>query len=276
MRTYLTVLLIQFIIISLAIFDPTQSQSFIGDIPLPSNNYHRIKTEPNSFGKWLRELPLNTTGSAVYNYRGGVFKDRADTSVAFVVDLDINGRRFEQCMDILVRLYAEYLWAERQIEILRLPLPGGYWLKWRDWKKGFRPVFKGIDVKMALSAKPDTSIETYKTYLNTVYSESHTQQFYHAYQSVGRTNVQIGDVIIKKGTKGHAIMIVDLARNEHGDIIALIGNGDTPACQFFLLNYRADSPWIPLNYDQETLDLPLRRKMSWDGLRRFDLPKVER
>ena len=275
MRTYLSIILVQFIIVSPAIFDSTQSQSFIGNIPLPSNNYHRIKTETNSFAEWLRELPLNSTGSSVCNYRGGVFKDNADTSVAFVVDLDINGRKLEQCMDILVRLYAEYLWAEKRIENFMLPLPGGYWLKWKDWNKGFRPVFKGIDVKMVLSAKPGKSIKIYKTYLNLVYSESHTQQFYHAYQSVERTKVQIGDVIIKKGTKGHAIMIVDLARNEHGDIIALIGNGDTPACQFFLLNYRADSPWVPLNFDQETLDLPLKRKMSWDGLRRFDLPNME-
>ena len=68
-------------------------------------------------------------------------------------------------------------------------------------------------------------------------------------------------------------MIVDIARNSRGELIALIGNGDTPACQFFLLNYTRDNPWIPLSLDNDVIPLPLRRKMTWDGLRRFDLPK---
>ena len=155
----------------------------------------------------------------------------------------------------------------------KLPLPGGHRIEWQEWKAGFRPVFRGIVVSMFRSAQPDSSHQSYMSFLNTVYSESHTQQFYHAYLSVERREIQIGDFIIKKGTKGHAIMIVDLAQNEQGQKIALIGNGDTPACQFFLLNYRTDNPWIPLNFDQEALTLPLRRKMTWDGLRRFSLPK---
>ena len=52
-------------------------------------------------------------------------------------------------------------------------------------------------------------------------------------------------------------MIIDLAQNAQGKLIALIGNGDTPACQFFLLNFKQNNPWIPLHFQQETLDLPL-------------------
>ena len=176
-------------------------------------------------------------------------------------------------MDILVRLYAEYLWYKKQVGNFILPIPGGHWLEWQEWRAGFRPVFRGIDVSMFRSAQPDSSLQSYMTFLNTVYSESHTQQFYHAYKPVERREVLIGDIIIKKGTKGHAIMIVDLAKNEHDQLIALIGNGDTPACQFFLLNFKKDNPWIPLDFDQERLSLPLKRRMTWDGLRRFSLPK---
>ena len=249
------------------------SQTIIGEISLPSNDYERIAIEQNSFAEYLRNLPLKNKGSEVIDYRGGVFKSSSDTSVAFIVDMDIKGRRLEQCMDILVRIYAEYLWVVNQVDNLILPLPGGYWLKWQDWNAGLRPFFKGINVSMIKSDQPDSSYNAYRTYLNTVYSESHTQQFYHAYQTVDREKVQIGDIIIKKGTKGHAIMIVDMAKSKHGDTVALIGNGDTPACQFFLLNYKADKSWISLNFEQETLELPLKRKMSWDGLRRFSLPK---
>jgi hypothetical protein len=223
----------------------------------------------------MRSLPLLKPGSDVQNYRGTVFKSGQDTAVAYVVDLEIKGRRLEQCMDILVRLYAEFLWAKNQTADLILPLPGGYWLKWNDWHDGFRPIFNGINVTMKKSGQSNSSVESYKSYLNIIYSESHTQQFFHAYLPVERKEVQIGDIVIKKGTKGHAVMIVDLARNDKDELFALIGNGDTPACQFFLLNHRKDSPWIPLDFDEEYLNLPLKRKIGWEGLRRFNLPRIK-
>ena len=252
---------------------PAYSQSRIKDIPLPSSEFRRVQTNKNTFSEWLRELPLKPKGSDVINYRGGVFKTGNDTSVAFVTDIDIKGKRLEQCMDILIRFYAEYLWDTRQVKSFKLPLPGGYWIKWSEWKEGFRPTFKGIHVEMRKLSESDLSYKSYQSFLNTVYSESHTQQFYFAYQELDRSTVQIGDMIIRKGTKGHAVMIVDLAKNYQGDLIALIGNGDTPACQFFLLNYKRDQPWIPLDFEREVLQLPLKRKLGWDGLRRFSLPK---
>jgi hypothetical protein len=271
-RSHLAQLIIIFIIIFKALFDSCYSQSIVGEIALPSTAYKRILATDNSFAGWLRDLPLMKTGSDVLNHRDGIFKAGTDTAVAFVVDLDIKGRRHEQCMDILVRIYAEYLWRENQVESLNLPLPGGYWLTWEDWSNGFRPVFRGIDVDMKKSSRSDTTHQAYQSYLNTIYCESHTQQFYHAYLPVDKKKVQIGDILIRKGTNGHAVMIVDLARNERGELIALIGNGDTPACQFFLLNHKKNSPWIPLDFKMEFLDLPLKRKIGWDGLRRFELP----
>jgi hypothetical protein len=264
-----------FYLFFLAIADASYSQSHIRDIPVPSSDYKRIQIQEKSFAAMLRNLPLKSPGSDVLNYRGGIFKSGQDTSVAFVVDLDIQGRRLEQCMDILVRLYAEYLWRRNQVDHFKLPLPGGYWLSWKDWEAGFRPVFKGIDITMHKLSDFDDSYQSYLTYLNTVYAESHTQQFYHALQSLKREDVQIGDIIIRKGTKGHAIMIVDLAMSKSGEMIALIANGDTPACELFLLNHKRDKPWIPFNFKSELLDLPLKRTMGWDGLRRFQLPKED-
>jgi hypothetical protein len=193
--------------------------------------------------------------------------------VAAVVKWDIYGKRLEQCMDIAVRMYAEFLWDEELYNDLGFPLPGGAWLYWEQWKEGYRPYFKGIRVNMIQTAPPDDSYASYNKYLNTIFAESHTQQFYHSYYPIKRKNVQIGDFVVKKGTKGHAVMIVDLAKNTQGEMIALIGNGDTPACQFFLLNHSKKTPWVPLYLNAEVIPLPLRRKMTWDGLRRFNLPK---
>jgi hypothetical protein len=273
MTSYLYIFLFQLTLISQICITEANAQSTIGSIPLPSNNYLRIKVEPASFGEWLRDLPLKEKSSPVLDYRGNIFKSGADSIVAGVINWDIKNRRLEQCMDILIRLYAEYSWENNNTASLSLPLPGGYWLSWEEWKSGFRPVFKGINVKLKKKTVSDGTLKIFRSYLKNIYNASHTQQFYHAYQAIDRNKVQIGDFIVKKGTKGHAIMIVDLAKNEHGDLIALIGNGDTPACQFFLLNFRTGQPWIPLVFTEDILDLPLRRKMSWDGLRRFVLPR---
>lgn len=249
-----------------------KSQNTIGMIPLPSEEYSRIVFQSGSFGEWLRKLPLKASGSPVLDYRGKVFKTGADTTVAYIVDWAIKDRRLEQCMDMVVRFYAEYLWITNQRQDLRFPLPGGYWLDWYKWQSGYRPVFRGINVSLIKETRVDSSYANFNQYLNTIFNASHTQQFYHAYEPIKKQKVQIGDFIVRKGVRGHTVLIVDLARDREGNLYALIGNGDTPACQFFILNSPAGHPWIPVILEEEVLRLPLRRKMKWEGLRRFEIP----
>ncbi len=241
----------------------------ISDIPAPEG-FNRISDENNKFDDFLRNLELLPPISPVLDFRGKTFKSKNDTSVAAVVNWDISGRRLEQCMDILVRFYAEFLWQEKKIDKLVLPLPGGYQISWESWKNGYRPYFKGINVDLRKTAVSDSSRNTFEKYLRLVFAESNTQQFYFAYKPVDRYDIRIGDFIVKKGVKGHAVIIIDLAKDKNGNLRALIGQGDTPACQFYLLNYRKNSPWIPLDFNKEFLPLPIRKKMTWDGLRRFN------
>jgi len=241
----------------------------IGEIPLPEG-YKRISVKEKSFADWIRQLPLKPRHSAVLDYKGRIFKNENDTTVAAVIDWKVKGRRLEQCMDILVRFYAEFLWENQIHEKLTLPLPGRQSIKWSDWKNGFRPKFSGINVKQLKIEKLNSSKKNYNKYLNLVFAESHTQQFYYAYPTIKREDVQIGDFVIKKGAKGHAVMIVDIAKNAKGDLIALIGQGDTPACEFYLLNYKKENPWFLLDFSNELIPLPINKKMSWDGLRRFE------
>jgi len=173
-------------------------------------------------------------------------------------------------MDILVRFYSEYLWEKNEQGNLSLPLPGKQSLKWSDWQQGYRPKFRGINFDLIKSEKCNFAKNNFNKYLNLIFAESHTQQFYFAYPVIERQNIQVGDFIVKKGVKGHAVMIVDLAQNANGDLIALIGQGDTPACEFYLLIYNNDNPWIPLNFSEELIPLPIKKKMTWDGLRRFE------
>jgi len=63
-------------------------------------------------------------------------------------------------------------------------------------------------------------------------------------------------------------MIVDLAENKRGERRAIFGQGDTPACEFYLLRGENGSPWIKID-PAGPPPLPIRKIMEWKGLRRF-------
>jgi hypothetical protein len=235
----------------------------------PPAGFTRLVAAPQSFARWLRQLPLKPTPSPVLDFRGRIHKKSSDTTIAAVVDLDILGKSMQQCMDIIIRLRAEYLWNQRAFKQISFPLPGGYPLNWFDWQQGYRPQFQGIQMTLHKKEQPDSSRKCFEKYLCTLFATSHTQQFYHAYSQIEPTEIKAGDFIVKKGNKGHAVLIIDLAVHANGILAALIGQGDTPACEFHLLNYQNNNPWFPLDFTKNILPLPIRRKMSWDGLRRF-------
>jgi hypothetical protein len=266
--TLYLIFLLSFIFIDFSM-GQTSPQNTISSFFNAPKGYTRISVTKNSFEAWIRNLPLKPPQSPVLDFRGKIFKSKDDTTVAAVVDWKISNRRLDQCMDILIRFYAEYLWENDLHDKLILPLPGGQFIKWKDWENGFRPKFKGINFDLIKSEKYNPTKDNYDRFLNLVFAETHTQQFYYAYPAIDKKNVQGGDFIVKKGIKGHAVMIVDIAQNSDGNMIALIGQGDTPACEFYLLNYKKDNPWIPLDFQIEHIPLPIKKKMTWDGLRRF-------
>ena len=211
-------------------------------------------------------LPEN---SPVKDFKNRIFKESDDSTVADLVAYDIKGRNLEQCMDILLRFRTEYLIENNRQNEIQFPLPDGLLLSWQDWANGQRPKFKGAHFYLEKIGKPDSSYRNLRRYLNTIFEYSSTQAFYHYYKNIDPADLQIGDFIVRKGDKGHAVMIVDLAQDKNGNLIALIGQGDTPACQFYLLNYEKGNPWFPIDIKTDVLPLPIKKEMRWKSLRRF-------
>jgi len=232
--------------------------------------FSRVEVEAGSYGDYLRSLPLLPINSPVKDYRGRIWKSAEDTSVAAVVDWEIAGRKLEQCMDIIIRLRAGYLLESGQADEIVFLMPDRSELKWEDWKTGLRPVQSGWSFPLKPLAKPDDSRQAFEGYLNRIFNYSDTQTYYFGLDTVDVQNIQIGDFIVKRGKKGHAVVIVDLAMDKDGNRVALFAQGDTPACQLYLLSYRKNNPWVPLDFSKEALPLPIRKTMTWDGLRHFD------
>jgi hypothetical protein len=231
--------------------------------------FKRIAVTHNSFAGWLRNLPLKPAASAVLDYRGRIKKSAADTTVAAVVNMDIHGKNLDQCMDILMRLRTEYLISVKRQQEISFPLPDGTMLSWQAWKNGYRFRLKNYHFQIHKSASQDSSQRNFEIYLRTIFDYTGTQAFYHYYKTVPYDSLKIGDFIVKKNPHGHAVMIIDIAKDSSGNKIALFGQGDTPACQFYLLNFRKNNPWFPIRKTQKKPPLPIKKSMNWSGLRRF-------
>ena len=110
-------LIISFLLSGFLTGQSTQSNTILTRVE-PPKDFIRIDYENNRFGDWIRNLPIKESSSEVLDYRGKIFKSKGDTTVAAVVGWSIQGKRLEQCMDILIRFYAEYLWKNDKQEKL--------------------------------------------------------------------------------------------------------------------------------------------------------------
>lgn len=273
MRCILLLLLFSQSLLGQTLFYQTDSSLSLTIRFPPPPGFTRVKVAPNSFGAWLRNMPLLKPGSPVKDYRGHIFKKPWDSTVAAVTACTISGRSMDQCMDILMRFYAAYLHKNNRLADLILPLPDGSAYGFTQARQNLVPVFKGLHFRL----QPDKHLRnplSLNRFLNIVFELTGTQAFYYHYRKIPLDSVQPGDFIVKKGRKGHAVLIVDMATDGMGNRMALIGQGDTPACGLYLLKERDGSPWFPISSKQNFPDLPIHKKMYWDGLRRFGERKI--
>lgn len=249
---------------------PGRSLDTVQERFAPPPGYVRMVAAPGSFAGWLRALPLLPENSPVRDYRGRIRRTAKDTAVAAVLALDIRGQKLQQCMDVLIRLRAEYLWqAGRAAEIAFL-LPDRTRLAWRDWARGLRPHRQGGSFPLRRTAEAGGGLQAFRAYLDTIFYSAYTQTYYFGLAPVRPEDVQAGDVLIKKSRKGHAVLLLDVARNAAGHLCALVAQGDTPACQVHILRWRQGQVWVPLDFSAPAPDLPIRKKMPWAGLRRLE------
>lgn len=246
------------------------AQTIIERFP-PPEGFKRLTLADTTFGAWLRQRPLLPPGSPLCDFNNRIRKPAEDSTLAAIVDMDIRGRRLEQCMDILMRLYSQWLVENNKTEQLRWPMPGGVFLSWSDWRQGRRPVFKRDHYELSETG-PAPDNDDLDAYLNTLYALSGTQTFYFAYRPVDRQNVRPGDFIVKKSTRhGHTVLIMDVVVNKAGTRRVMVAQGDTPAVPLHVLRGANGSVWFPVD-ERPRPALPIRKKMYWSGLRRFSRP----
>lgn len=199
----------------------------INAIPIPAG-FERIEQDKDSFGNWLRSIALKKD-KAVYKYDGTL---KANQSAQFaVLDISVGKKDLQQCADAIMRLRAEYLFdRERFDEILFTDNAG-----------------------TAYQFTPPYNRENLLYYLEKVFGMCGSASLSKQLKTKeDLSSIIPGDVLIRGGFPGHAVIVVDVAENAAGKKMYLLAQSYMPAQDIHILvNPLNDklSPWYEVNED---------------------------
>jgi hypothetical protein len=211
----------------------------------PPAGFHRLSAAAESFAAWLRSLPLKPAGSLVHLYNGAL---KANQSAQWaVLDLDVGTENLQQCADAVIRLRAEYLFWRRCEEAIAFDFTSGDRCPWLRFKNGERPRIRGRShVVWEASTRPDGSYTSFRRYLETVFQYAGTASLRRELLALADSRlVEPGDVFIRGGFPGHAVIVLDVAAGESGQRAFLLAQSYMPAQEIHILRnpVKSDSPW---------------------------------
>jgi maltoporin len=196
-------------------------------IPLP-DGFERIKDDSGSFTGFLRNINLkeNTT---VHLFNGQ--PKRNQSAQYALLDISTGNKDLQQCADAVMRLRAEYQFAQKQFEQI---------------------VFYDNN-KTAYTFSAPFTRERFNKYLNRVFGMCGSASLSKQLKPVNSfSQIQSGDVLIRGGFPGHAVIVIDVAVNNSGKKIYLLAQSYMPAQDIHVLKNPANtdmSPWYEVNDD---------------------------
>ena len=193
----------------------------------PPPGFKRVEVAPESWAAWLRGLPVKPAGAPVLLYTGAR-KWRQDVHVA-VVDIDVGNRDLQQCADAIMRLRGEWLFSAGRTRDI------GF-----NYTDGKRRSF---------AARRKTDYAAFRKYMTLVFAYAGTYSLEHELSPAPLADIAIGDVFIKGGFPGHAVLVADMVENgETGEKRFLLIQSYMPAQEMHVLKNPAapdGSPWYP-------------------------------
>ena len=233
----------------------------------PPVGYQRLNQSKKSFGAWLRTLPIRP-GRPLVRLHNGQLKGNQDAQIA-VIDIDVGKKDLQQCADAAMRLRAEYLWAANRQSDVCFRYTSGDAASWSDWSKGIRPRINKNKVIWSKRAKPNTAYKNFRKYLDSVFMYAGTFSLSKELKRVREpSKVMPGDVFIRGGFPGHAVIVLDVVTDKKGNRKFLLGQSYMPAQEIHVLkNPKHRTPWYSAQ-DSGRLQTP-EYEFTYSDLRRF-------
>ncbi len=226
------------------------------------DGFVRKDAEEGSLTNFLRKYSMKDSGAPLLLHNG---KNKSNQNAhAAIFNLPIENENLQQCADSVIRVYAEYFWSTRQKEKIAFHFTDGFLCEYLKWEQGFRPVIDDGVTRWSKTAGVDSSYQNFVKYLRTVFSYAGTLSM-EAYETetISLSEMTVGDVIIKGGSPGHVVMVVDVCENERGEKAFLLAQGYMPAQEFHVIKnpLHEDDMWyyekeiiFPLNTAEYTFE----------------------
>jgi hypothetical protein len=206
----------------------------VSEIPLPPG-YQRLNGTEASFAAWLRKLKIKND-KTVYLYNG---QPKRNQQAQFaVLEVPVGRKDLQQCADAVMRLRASWLYDQKRFSEISFADNNG--------KKYTCP--GAVD-----STRFERYLETVYAYCGTLSLEK------QLHRVTDFQTIQPGDVIIKGGSPGHAVMVMDVAVNKAGKKIYLLAQSYMPAQNIHILKNPQDaaiSPWYEAKSDNSFIITP--------------------
>ena len=205
----------------------------VNEIPLPAG-FHRPDTNKHTFTSWLCSIKLKKDNQ-VHLYDGTLKKNQSAQFA--VLDIPVGNKNLQQCADAVIRLRAEYLFAEKRFNEIRFTDNNKKEYAWT--LQDNRPAFE--------------------KYLETVFGWCGSASLEKQLKPVlDISEIRPGNVFIKGGYPGHAMIVIDVAVNEEGKRIFMLAQSYMPAQDIHIVKNPMNeklSPWYEVN-NAETIITP--------------------
>jgi len=215
----------------------------------PPAGFEREPLAPDSFGAWLRGLPLKPGRPPVRLYDGQL-KNRQDVHAA-VIDIDVGRRDLQQCADSVIRLRAEWLFATGHRSAIHFHATSGDDLPWPRSAAGERPAWRAGRAHWTRQAASDDSYAGFRRYLDLVFTYAGTLSLERETVAVPLSDLRAGDVFVKGGAPGHAVIVLDAASERTtGHRVFMLAQGYMPAQDIHILRnpqHVEPDPWYVLD-----------------------------
>lgn len=212
------------------------------------------RTEDKGFADFLRNLPLKPENELVKYYNG---QTKTNNNVyAAVVNLPIGNKDLHQCADAVMRVRADYFYQNKQYENIHFNFTNGFKVDYSKWRLGYRIAVKGNKTSWVKKTKPSDSAASYWEYLENIFMYAGTASLEKELKKQTIGQLKVGDVFIKGGFPGHAVIVVDVAENAKKQKIFMLAQSYMPAQELqVLLNPSNNSVWYNDNFG-EVLETP--------------------
>lgn len=234
----------------------------------PPAGFKRADSDSGSFSFFLRHFPLKPDGTAVHYHNGDI---KSHAYHAAVLDLSTGEENLQQCADAVMRLRAEYFYSKKAYNKMHFNFTNGFRCGFDQWSRGCRVKVQGNQTSWVCGQAHSTDRSAFQAWMNQVFMFAGTLSLEKEMQAVDAKDLRIGDVWIKGGSPGHAVIVMDMCTDSSGNKLFMIAQSYMPAQDMHILQNVHEpgiSPWFRLPEPGAELYTP-EWTFTYNQLRRF-------